>query len=109
MVNPAQRDAVPAVMRGMREATQMAGDAACRMGVGIVLAAKMLGLWAAASGDGAGADVGRSCDQGRRYGFRHYFYGGSEWGRRRSWRGGWWELYPGMQVAGGGNARRIGS
>lgn len=67
-------------------------------GIGIIFAASLLGL--AHRGRVSGPTLTlRICDEGRRYGLRHYFYGGrdgcaEEMARRLS------ESYPGLQVAG---------
>jgi len=81
----------------MRRAT---GAAALTLpdGVGIILAAKLLGYRHVGRITGPGLML-RICDRGRGHGYRHYFYGAAEGvadrlAQRLS------EMFPGLQVAG---------
>lgn len=81
----------------MRKAIEMAGMT-LPDGTGIVLAAKLLGY--PHNGRVTGPTLMlKACDWGRKYGYRHYFYGGAEdvadrLAERLS------KKYPGLQVAG---------
>jgi N-acetylglucosaminyldiphosphoundecaprenol N-acetyl-beta-D-mannosaminyltransferase len=67
-------------------------------GIGIILAARLFGYGRHQRVDGPTFML-RVCDEGRRYGFRHYFYGGAE-GVADRLASTLTRQYPGLQAAG---------
>ncbi len=67
-------------------------------GIGIILAARLFGYGRSQRVDGPTFML-RVCDEGRRYGFRHYFYGGAE-GVADKLASTLARTYPGLKVAG---------